>query len=366
MDVSNGEKSKSCAKCRGVTYCGVECQKANWETHKITCKPCERFIIDTVVTLHNSEQWRKLLKWRPSIDVLLAKLREIDDSDCFRAQANTQMIELLHALVEAFKMGMVSTGDVDDVYALAILPLIDEMAELLGKMGDFAHQGLCFCDIANAKSRILKREDKDVASYYEKASHLADLHFLPSVQARACYGLGRMANGHGNYGEAATLLQKALHFAEQINFDEEVHCIFELIDVLIKVNLLDKADTFIQRCPRLMKETLGPDFKGIDVMHLTYHLLCARVHEAHGKTTEAARELSKMITLVHENKSSIHDWRPILLLIIDKAKKELKILHPKTGNKVLVKSIRDLEHKQRMPNKYVRDGVAWREVLIDR
>ncbi len=101
-------------------------------------------------------------------------------------------------------------------------------------------------------------------------------------------------------------------------------------------------------------------------MHLTYHLLCARVYDAHGQTTEAARELSQMITLVHDNNSSIHDWRPILLLIIDKAKKELKILHPKTGNKVLVKSIRDLEHKQRMPSNYVRDGVAWREVLIDR
>jgi tetratricopeptide (TPR) repeat protein len=366
MDVSGGEKSKSCAKCRDVTYCGVDCQKADWRTHKPNCKPCERYVVETVATLHDSDQWRKLLKWRPSIDVMLANMRDTDDLHRFRDQYNTQTIGLLHALVEAYKLGMSSTGDVDHVYALAALPLLDEMAELMGKMGDFEFQGLCFCDLAHLKTCILGCVNNDIAAYYEKASDLAARHFIPSVQARACFGLGRAANGNKEYEKAATLLRKAIHPEAQTNPEDAVHCVFQLIDVLIKLNLVDEIDTFIQRCPRLIQEAVGPDFEGIDPMHLAYHLVCAQVHEAHGKTTEAARELSKLITLVHENKPSIHDWRPLLLEIIYKAKQKLKILDPKTGNKVLVKSIQELARTQRMPNNYMQDGVLCREIILDR
>lgn len=30
--------SSHCSACQGVWYCGVECQRANWKDHKITCR----------------------------------------------------------------------------------------------------------------------------------------------------------------------------------------------------------------------------------------------------------------------------------------------------------------------------------------
>ena len=34
---SSIRKLKKCAGCRGVVYCGKECQRAHWEEHKVEC-----------------------------------------------------------------------------------------------------------------------------------------------------------------------------------------------------------------------------------------------------------------------------------------------------------------------------------------
>jgi hypothetical protein len=366
LGVAVGENPKSCAKCMDATYCGVECQKADWGTHKTTCKPCERYVVLTVAALHVSEQWRKLLKWRPYIDDLLAGMRDTDDLHWFRPHADTQMVQLHHALVEAYKLGIESTGDPGNVYASATVPLLDEMAELQGKMNLFEDQGTSLCDLAHSKSLLMGFDNKDTVVCYKRASDLAARHFIPELQARACYGLGRIAKKHNEYEEAATLLRTAVDSAAGAEFGGEVFFVYELVEVLFKLNSVDEAETLIQRCPLLIQQNTGPDFKGITPIHLSYHLLCARLHEARGKTKEAGCEVGKMIALVHANKSSIHDWRPILLGILEEAKKQLKILDPETGNKRLVKAMRDLAHKQRMPMDYTRDGVAWREILIER
>jgi regulator of RNase E activity RraB len=324
----------------------------------------------TVAALHRSEQWRKLLKWRPYIDDLLASMRDTDDLHWFRPHADTQMVQLQNALVEAYKLGIESTGDPGNVYHSATVPLLDEMAALQGKMQLFEDQGTSLCDLANSKSVLMGFDNKDTVACYKRASDLAARHFIPELQARACHGLGRIAKIHNEYKEAAKLLRTAVdsaaEAAEATKGGCEVFCVYELVEVLFNLNSVDEAETLIQRCPLLIQQNTVPDCKGTTPMHLSYHLLCARLHEARGKTKEAGCEVGKMIALVHANKSSIHDWRPILLGILEEANKQLKILDPETGNKRLVKSMRDLAHKQRMPMNYTRDGVAWREILIER
>lgn len=38
------EKLKSCAKCKQVRYCGGNCQRSDWDEHKISCKPHDRVV----------------------------------------------------------------------------------------------------------------------------------------------------------------------------------------------------------------------------------------------------------------------------------------------------------------------------------
>lgn len=35
---SNGGKLMKCSACKGVTYCGTQCQKADWNNHKMFCQ----------------------------------------------------------------------------------------------------------------------------------------------------------------------------------------------------------------------------------------------------------------------------------------------------------------------------------------
>ena len=344
-----------------MTYCSVECQNADWDTHKTSCKPCSIYIMERVEALHSSQQWRKLIKWRPYLDDLLASMCRIDDP-----RTNTQLLRVYRMLVEAYKMGINSTDDPDNVYALAAVLLLDEMTELEGKMNRFSDQGLSLCDLALMKSRILGYDHKDSVVYYKRASDIAVRHVIPSVQARAFFGLGQIARRRNAYEEAVTLFRAAVVVSGQTNFDEEVHCLRALIDMLFELNSVDEAETFIQRYPRLIQKAAGPDFKGLNPMQLNYHLHSARVHDARGKTEETAREVVKMIALVNENKSSIHDWRPTLLWLLHDANKQLKIFDLVTESKSLVKSMADLARKQRMPMNGTRDGVKWREVLIQR
>jgi hypothetical protein len=41
-ELAEGKTLKMCAKCRLVSYCGKECQTADWPTHKKGCKTPEK------------------------------------------------------------------------------------------------------------------------------------------------------------------------------------------------------------------------------------------------------------------------------------------------------------------------------------
>jgi len=35
------QEQKKCSKCKAREYCGLDCQKKDWETHKLTCVKSE-------------------------------------------------------------------------------------------------------------------------------------------------------------------------------------------------------------------------------------------------------------------------------------------------------------------------------------
>jgi hypothetical protein len=360
---TGGEKPKSCGKCRDVTYCDVECQKADWDTHKTSCEPCAQYVSDKVMALHASKQWRKLIKWHPYIEEHIFTVARLRDN----TQLNAQVFTLHSVLALAYKLGIIATSDPGNVYAKAAVPVLEEMVELERKANHFAGQGAALCDLAEMTCYVLGKCNKISVKYYQQASVIALQHGTSRVQAAACHGLGMAASGEDRQFEAATLFRTAVAEAAKDDDSElEVCYSLQLFDQLLKLNSIDEAETLIQRLPRLIQRVTGPNFKGLTHMQLHYHLQSARVHEARGNPSEAEREVRKLIALVHENKSTIHDWRPTLLNILKVTNKKLKVLHPETGNKSLVKSMADLAYRQRMPHNYTCDGVEWREVLIER
>ena len=53
--VNRGEKTKFCAKCWAVAYCGVECQKADWKTHKTIFS--QQFYFQSTISFIFSQQF---------------------------------------------------------------------------------------------------------------------------------------------------------------------------------------------------------------------------------------------------------------------------------------------------------------------
>lgn len=70
------EATKTCAGCKNIKYCSVECQQADWATHRILCKTLKDF------------------QERPSPDVRRAIcFDDKSDKPCFMWKAVKQMTE---------------------------------------------------------------------------------------------------------------------------------------------------------------------------------------------------------------------------------------------------------------------------------
>jgi tetratricopeptide (TPR) repeat protein len=308
--------------------------------------------------LHPSGQWRKLLKWVGYLEEIIAHARRV------HPDADKVAIRLLGVFYDAYMLGIASTGDPDNVYASATIPLLQQRIKLQGEAFLFEDQGKSICDLAGSFNKVLGTLDnKESIACFEQAREISTVHGFSSVRAGACFGLGRVARTQQRYEDAATLFRTAVAEASLVDDVCEVYFCLELVDMLCKINAIDEAEQLIQRIPPLIKRATGPTYTGLTPMYLTYHMHSARVHEARGKLGEAEREVHKLIALVHENKSSIHDFRPMLLTILEDANRNLRVLNQKTGNKRLVKLMADLAKTQRMPRSGVSNGGTWREIV---
>ena len=73
-----GVPLKSCGRCMEAAYCGTECQKAAWKTHKKECaKPLPvDDVWEAVYAAAVSSDWKGVLKWEGRMENLMENQTE--------------------------------------------------------------------------------------------------------------------------------------------------------------------------------------------------------------------------------------------------------------------------------------------------
>jgi len=326
-----------CSKCRRVVYCSADCQKADWEEHKISCKPSLIYVTEQVMALHNTQQWRKLLfKWNSYLNPLL----EVMDDD--------GQHHMLTIYKQANQRGSNATSD--PVYASNCVPILQKLIDIDGKHKRYEAQGKQLCELGQSFS-WLDNEIEQMACYL-KACEIGDKHNIGSVKCVGNLGLGRIFTNNKRLFEAKSLLRLALDAAQSGDTywmkQHAVMCSDELCDVLFKTNSVDEAGPLVKRFPKLLEKSLGPSSPRLQHYHMRGFVMSARFFEAKNRPEEAASEIYKMLSLIEDNKADIHDWRPLFLHLLDHAIEHLRILDDTDiGNFELAKKVYRLRDEQR-------------------
>ena len=68
-----GEGLKRCSRCKQASYCGAECQNADWKRHKKKCAPPVPLqdITAKVDAARASGDWRGVLRWEGRMEELM-------------------------------------------------------------------------------------------------------------------------------------------------------------------------------------------------------------------------------------------------------------------------------------------------------
>jgi hypothetical protein len=343
LSVSSVGKPKRCNKCRSVAYCNVECQRADWRAHKITCQACDVYMLERVSALDASDQWRKLVKWRECFEHLFVLTRLADDSCIYK-----NMLRYMAMFSKAYRLGIRSTGDPDRVYTSAAIHLLQEVIEIEGKIKLYEAEGGSLCDLA----QMYVDDGKKSFACYQQAHDLATIHGIPSVLSRACFGLGRSVKEERRYDDAVVFFRTGVAAGASIvnNPIFELNCIRELIEVLSEMRTFDEAELLTARFAALLDKMAKISLCDTSQMQMLHHVNIAHIYEGRGKLVEAECEVHKMIDLIHANKSKIHDWRAGFVSMLKNANKRLKMLDPYTGDKCLVKMMADLAQMHRIPS----------------
>ena len=269
-----GVELKRCSRCKQVSYCGAECQKAGWKQHKETCEPplsrdeVWANVLEAVAAL----DWLGVLKWEGRMEELLATLL---DADCnqilMHFTAAHEMCSMTNALHER-----ISTD-----HALSVVRLLERRVELLGTMQLLRDQGGAMCDIGDLlRSRGKKME---AARWHQRARDLGAAHGFFSVESKACQGLGQLALEEGRDDEGRALLRNAVtaaSLAEGDSIAEEMQVLPFFIRALFESDAIDEVEPLVRRFRELGKEC-SRKCDAFATVHLDLNNLyyCARLHE---------------------------------------------------------------------------------------
>ena len=178
-----------------MVYCSADCQKPDWETHKISCTPNVIYISEQVSALHESGRWRKMLsKWSSYLNPLL----EVASDDGKR--------NLLTMFKQANQLGGNTTCD--PVYSLAIVPILQKLIDLDEKDKRFEAHGIYLCELGQAFSFL----DNDIEEMkcYLRACEIGDEHGIAPVKCVGNLGVGRIFVEKNRVLEAKPMLRLAL------------------------------------------------------------------------------------------------------------------------------------------------------------
>jgi len=167
-----GAGFKRCSVCKRASYCGAECQNADWKRHKKTCAP--PVPLQEVAAKFNAAyaagDWRGILKWEGRMEEMMARQ---PDEDC----SNT-----LLAFSNAHRTGFTATGSKD--HAHSYVGLEERRIPLLGKLQRFRDQGDAMYGLS-ITLRFLQR-NIEAATWNQRTRDVGAAHGFFSLESRAC------------------------------------------------------------------------------------------------------------------------------------------------------------------------------------
>ena len=237
-----GVAFKRCSRCLQASYCGAECQKADWKHHKKDCAPPVS-LVDVhrnVHAAHIEGDWRGVLKWEGRMEEMLALW-----SDAVRG-SSTNCSRIFNEFSTAHFKGWKTTFS--KYHARSYVRLKERRIPLLGTSQLFGDQGEAMCRVADML-RCLDR-NSEAATWYQRVRDVGAAHGFFTLESLACSGLGRSAMEEGRHEEGLALLRNALVAAELNELDlpqYELDALDELIMALFKTNSINEVEPLVLR-----------------------------------------------------------------------------------------------------------------------
>jgi hypothetical protein len=306
-------KPKECSKCRIVTYCGVECQTAHWQTHKTECKETYAFMRSKLLKYHASGEWEKVLKYGRSIRGLIGVLHEKAGQD--ESKANTSTLAIFKIFVTAFRAALIfdqseRRGD----HAMSLCCMLENCIAVQGKMPDHEATGRSMCELADTIQlvpfELLPKGDDafDVELFLKAAQSIGRTYDVPALVAHSSVSLGQRAIECEEIDRADILFKEALLADQKISGEREVVCRLALADICILKKNFVYAGGWISGACRLLS--------GYDVfspLHLACQLQITRINEAEGKTKQTEKDVRKFVRIIREDIDDVNKWPPMVL-----------------------------------------------------
>ena len=231
-----GAGFKRCSRCKQASYCGGECQNADWKRHKKKCAP-PVLLQDVAAKLDAAKaagDWRGVLQWEGRMEELMA------------LQSDDYCSEILEVFSVAHWMGFTATGS--DDHARSYVGLVERRIPLVGKLQRFRDQGEAMCDAAVILLTLQRKSE--AATWFQRARDVGAAHGFFTLESTACAGLGNAAMAEGRHEEGVALLRNALVAAELNELDNpqfELSALRSLVEALLRTKSIEEVEPLVLR-----------------------------------------------------------------------------------------------------------------------